>query len=127
MAAHPPKPGRFTQPNFLGIEQALSHVTFPITKKDLLLEVDGKTALIAGQNHDLRDLVKDLHDDAFDNEEELHIALERYFKDAFNADLGDEDAPAQSRAAWNDPDHGNQRGAADWPSYQDVNPGDSPR
>ena len=124
---HPPVPGRFAEPNFLAIEQALGDVTFPIDKKDLLLEVDGKTVLVNGQNLDLRELIKDLHDDYFDSMDEMHVALERAFKEDFDTEMGDENQPTQARAAWNDPDYGNERGAADMASYQDVHPGESPR
>lgn len=127
MAGRPPKPGRFSQPNFLGIEEALASVPFPIHKRELMQEVDGRSVLVEGQNRDLRELVRDLNDDYFDNEEELHLSLERAFKDAFNGDLGDEHAPAQTTQAWQDPGLGKDHGTADFSAYGDVHSGESPR
>lgn len=119
-------PGRFTRPNFLGIEEAVASVTFPIGKKDLMTEVDGKTVLVQGENRDLRELVRDLNDDFFDSEEEFHVALENHFHDAFDAEFVDENAPVQASAAWQDPAFGGDRGAADWPAYMDAHPERSP-
>lgn len=127
MAGHPPTPRRFTQPNFLGIEHAVADVTFPIDKRDLMLEVDGKTVLVQGANHDLRELVKDLNDDYFDSIEEFHVALENHFRTAFDQEVSDPDAPVQPASAWNDPNYGKQRGAADFAAYMDVHPDESPR
>lgn len=118
----PPTPGRFTEPNFLAIEEAVARATFPISKIELMREVDGATVLVNGSNRDLRELVKDLHDDHFDNIEEFHAALEAAFSDEFDTEVGDEAAPAQQASAWNDPDYGKQRGAADFPEYLDARP-----
>lgn len=76
---HPPVPGPVVQPNFLSIVEALGDVTFPISKRDLLDQVRDGTALYAGRNVDLADVVSDLHDDFFDSEEELRSALEQRF------------------------------------------------
>ncbi|HUR68854.1 MAG TPA: hypothetical protein VM370_06365 [Candidatus Thermoplasmatota archaeon] len=77
--AHPPAPGPVVQPNFLPVMEALGDVTFPIAKSELLEQVEGGTVLFQGRNVDLRDLLKEVHDDFFDSEEELEGALERLY------------------------------------------------
>lgn len=74
-AHHPPAGGGVVSPNFLSVEEALGNITFPISKRDLMDEIDGGTVLLRGRNVDLRELVKDLHDDYFESEEELHEKL----------------------------------------------------
>lgn len=76
---HPPVPGPVVQPNFLSIEEALGDITFPISKRDLLDQIQDGTAIYAGRNVDLSDIVSDLHDDFFEREEDLHAALESRF------------------------------------------------
>lgn len=125
MASHPPAPGPFVQPSFLGVEEALEHVTFPISKKDLLEQlVDGESALLDGRNIDLRELVKDLHDDFFDTEEELHTALERTFgaRDEEASDIEGHAVAERDERAWNDPVQGGERGRSDVASYMDAEP-----
>lgn len=68
------------KPNFVSIEEALARVAFPISKRDLMEQLDDSaTALYRGRNLELRTLVRDLDDDFFDSEEELHGALERQY------------------------------------------------
>lgn len=77
MVSHPPAPGGFVTPNLSAIEEAIRPVTFPISKRDLLDQLaDEDTVVLNGRNLDLRTLVKDLHDDFFDNEDEFRSALE---------------------------------------------------
>lgn len=77
--AHPPIPGGIVQPNFLTVEEAVGDVTFPISKKDLLEQVGDGTTMLHGRNIDLHDLIKDLHDDFFESEEDFRAALEREY------------------------------------------------
>lgn len=79
MDAHPPSPGGIVQPNFHGVEEALDGVTFPISKRDLLDQVGEATAFVHGRNVDLHVLIKDLHDDFFEDEEEFRRALESQY------------------------------------------------
>ena len=80
--AHPPTPGPFVQPNFLAVTEALATVTFPISKRELLEQVGDDTVLMEGRNVSLHDLIKDVHDDHFDSEEELLGALENQYAGA---------------------------------------------
>lgn len=76
----PPMPGPIVQPNFLSVEEAVRHVPFPISKKDLLEQIDDEaSALLGGRNVDLRDIIKDLRDDFFATEDEFREALEREY------------------------------------------------
>lgn len=76
----PPMPGPIVQSNFLGVEDAIRHVPFPISKRDLLEQIDEESsALLGGRNVELRSLVKDLRDDFFDSEDEFREALEREY------------------------------------------------
>lgn len=77
MAEHPPVPGGIVTPNFLGVMEALSTITFPISKRDLLEQVGEGTVILRGRNVALHDLVKDLHDDFFESEDELRTVLEQ--------------------------------------------------
>ena len=74
--ARPPIPGPFVQPNYLAVMEALSTVTFPISKRELLEQVGEDTVILQGRNISLHDLIKDVHDDYFDSEEELRGAIE---------------------------------------------------
>lgn len=76
---HPPVPGPVVQPNFLSIEEALGDVTFPISKRDLIDQIRDGTAIYEGRNVDLAEIVRDLNDDFFESEEDLHAALESRF------------------------------------------------
>lgn len=97
---HPPAPGGIVHPNYLSIEEALGNVTFPISKQDLMAQLEGGvSALLNGRNVDLRELVRDLNDDFFDNEEELHDAMEReYGLTGDNASFGI--VPTGSQEDW---------------------------
>jgi len=77
--AHPPMPGPIVQPNLLAVMEAVSSVTFPISKRELIERVGEGTVLFGGRNVDLHDLIKEVHDDYFDNEEELREAIERHW------------------------------------------------
>lgn len=80
MAAHPPAPGPFVEPNVEAIEEAIRAVTFPISKRDMLDQIaDEDTVVMNGRNVDLRTLVKDLPDDFFDNEDEFRRAVEETY------------------------------------------------
>ena len=77
MAAHPPAPGPFVEPNLEAIEEAIRSVTFPISKRDMMDQIaDEDTVVLNGRNVDLRTLVKDLPDDFFDSEDEFRRAVE---------------------------------------------------
>lgn len=77
MPGHPPAPGPVVTPNLAAIEEALRPVTFPISKRDLLDQLsDEDSVVLNGRNVDLRTLVKDLHDDFFETEDEFRSALE---------------------------------------------------
>jgi hypothetical protein len=74
---HPPRPGRFVQPNVSAIENALRDITFPISKRDMLDQIgDEDTVIVGNRNVDLHTLVRDLNDDFFATEDEFRIALE---------------------------------------------------
>lgn len=120
--ADPPAPRRFAQPSFLAIEEALRNVPFPISKAELVAELEDETVLVAGENRDLAQIIRDLHDDFFDTEEEVHLALERSFRAAFDGEVGEETAPPAPGAAWNDPGQGEDRGRADWSRSTDLQP-----
>jgi hypothetical protein len=77
--AHPPTPGPVVQPNFLAVFEALGDVTFPISKRDLLEQVGDGTVVLEGRNVELHTLIKDIHDDFFDDEAELQAAFERHY------------------------------------------------
>lgn len=97
MTPHPPPPGPVVKPNYLTVEEALREVTFPITKRDLMVELDGATALLKGTNVDLRELVRDIPDDAFDTEDELFDAIEAAHGPTAETDERDVDAPRAKR------------------------------
>lgn len=59
----------------LRLETAFGDIDFPVSKRELEEAVDGRTVIFHGKNHDLRDLVRNVPDDAFDTEEELLDAL----------------------------------------------------
>lgn len=80
MAGHPPAPGPFVRPNLGAIEEALRPITFPISKRDILDQLsDEESVVLDGRNRDLRTLVKDLHDDYFESEDEFRTALENEY------------------------------------------------
>lgn len=80
MAAHPPAPGPFVEPNLEAIEEAIRSVTFPISKRDMLDQISEEdTVVLDGRNRDLRTLVKDLPDDFFDDEAEFRRAVEETY------------------------------------------------
>lgn len=60
----------------------MSGVTFPISKRELMLEVGEETTIFQGKNASLHDLIRDLADDYFDSEDELHDALEACYGEA---------------------------------------------
>lgn len=83
----PPVPGPIVQPNFLSVEEAVGDITFPISKKDLLDQLtEDASALVAGRNMDLHEMIKDLHDDFFDSEDEFREALEREYAGRLHED-----------------------------------------
>lgn len=77
--AHPPTPGPVVQPNFLAVFEALGDVTFPISKRDLIEQIGDGTVVLGGRNVELHTLLKDIHDDFFDDEAELEAALQRHY------------------------------------------------
>lgn len=80
MAAHPPPPGPFVEPNLAQVEEALRVVTFPISKRDMLDQIgEEDTIVVNGRNVDLRTFVKDLDDDLFEDEAEFREAVERNY------------------------------------------------
>ena len=86
--AHPPVPGPILTPNFLAVMEAVGEVTFPISKRELVDQIDGGTVLFQGRNVDLHEMLKDIHDDFFDNEAELLAALERQYGPTDEVDGG---------------------------------------
>ena len=76
--ARPPTPGPFVRPNFLAIMDAVD-VPFPISKRELLEQVEEDTVLLGGRNVSLHDLIKDIHDDYFESESEFLDALETHY------------------------------------------------
>lgn len=121
MPARPPLPGTFTAPNLLAIEEAVAQITFPISKRELVAEVEGKTVFFGGRNVDLQELIRDLNDDYFESEEEFHSVLQDALANR-DADTGDEHAPTQPGLAWNEPAYGQDHGAADMAEYGDTTP-----
>lgn len=91
--AHPPTPGPIVQPNFLAIMEAID-VPFPISKRELIEEVEDDTVLLGGRNVSLHDVIKDIHDDYFESESEFLDALENHY-----STLGDHEAQAETEAA----------------------------
>lgn len=82
---HPPAPGGFVQPNVSAIENALRDITFPISKRDMMDQINEEdTIVLGGRNIDLRTLVRDLNDDYFDSEDEFREALETSFGESAN-------------------------------------------
>lgn len=75
----PPLPGPIVQPNFLAVMEAMHSVSFPISKRELIDQVGDGTVVFQGRNVDLHELIKDVHDDYFESEEELRSALERSY------------------------------------------------
>ena len=73
--SHPPSPGPTVQPNFAAIMEAVAGVQFPITKAELLREVGEETVIFQGSNVALHDLIKEIHDDAFESDAEFLDAL----------------------------------------------------
>lgn len=74
--SHPPTPGPFVRPNFLAVMEAVGSVTFPISKRELIDHVGEGTVLLQGRNVALHDLIKDIHDDHFESEDEFLAAIE---------------------------------------------------
>lgn len=58
-----------------GVDVAL----FPISKRELLEQVGDNTVVFEGRNVALHDIIKDVHDDFFESEEELLEALETIY------------------------------------------------
>jgi hypothetical protein len=78
----PPAPSSLVQPNLTAIEDALRDITFPISKRDMLDQIDDEeTVVLGGRNADLRTLVRDLNDDYFETEDEFRGALEAAYGD----------------------------------------------
>lgn len=92
--AHPPPPGPTVRPNFLAIMEAISDITFPISKRDLLDQLGDDTVLFQGTNFSLHDLVKDIHDDQFATDAEFLDALENLYTPS-----EDEEPAAPERAS----------------------------
>lgn len=59
--------------------EGVGGAVFPISKRELLDQVGEDTVVFEGRNVALHDLIKEVHDDFFDNEEELLTALETIF------------------------------------------------
>lgn len=87
----PPMPGPILQPNFLNVEEAVATVLFPISKRELIEQLGEGTVIVRGRNVDLHTLIKDLHDDRFESEDEFREALERQYGPI---DAPDDHAPA---------------------------------
>lgn len=85
----PPPPGPFVAPNFLPIEEAVAGVTFPVSKRELLEMVADGTVIFNGRNVDLQEIIADLNDDFFEDEEEFRVALEN----KYGAPTGEENVP----------------------------------
>lgn len=93
----PPAPGGFVLPNVNAIEDALRTVTFPISKHELLDEIDeGETVVMEGRNVELRELVRDLHDDVFESEDEFRTRLEDEYGHRASGESLPLDAPRAS-------------------------------
>lgn len=75
----PPAPGPMVAPNFLMIEEAVGHVTFPISKREMMEMIGDGTTIFNGRNVSLHDLIRDLNDDWFDSEDEFRTALENEY------------------------------------------------
>lgn len=74
---HPPAPGPLVEPNVNAIENALRDITFPISKRDMLDQIEeGDTIVLGGRNVELRTLVRDLNDDFFESEDEFREELQ---------------------------------------------------
>lgn len=97
--ARPPMPGPIVQPNFLAVMEAVHSVTFPISKRELIEQVGDGTVLFQGRNVDLHELIKDIHDDYFESEEELRDALERSYG-AHDAEAEGGALPTGPRESW---------------------------
>jgi len=77
MPEHPPAPGPMVEPNVNAIENALRDITFPISKRDMLDQIgEEETVVLAGRNVELREIVRDLHDDFFESEDEFRTELQ---------------------------------------------------
>lgn len=115
------------RPNLLPVEEALADVTFPISRKDLLDQVeDGSTALVDGRNVALRDLIHEVHDDFFETEDELLAALETAYAGREEhqevAPVVRADGTPLDERAWNDPAGGGERGASTLARDLDAGP-----
>lgn len=98
--AHPPLPGPVVQPNFLAVMEAVGDVTFPISKRELIEQVGDGTVILSGRNVELHDLIKDIHDDFFDNESEFLGALERHYARPDGSESEGGILPTGSRESW---------------------------
>lgn len=98
--AHPPLPGPIVRPNLLPLMEALAAVEFPITKDRLMSEVEDLTVMIAGRTVDLRDIIREVHDDAFATEDELATALENIYARPEGASMEGWSQPTARSRAW---------------------------
>ena len=98
--AHPPTPGPFVQPNFLAVMEAVGDVAFPISKRELIEQVGDDTVLFQGRNVALHDLIKDIHDDYFDSEDELLAAMETEYARPDEAEADGGVLPAGPQEPW---------------------------
>ena len=74
---HPPVPGPVVQPNLTAIEDMMRDITFPISRRDLIEQISEEdTVILQGRNVELRSLVRQLHDDFFETEDEFRSELE---------------------------------------------------
>lgn len=94
-------PGPTIRPNFMPVMEAISNVTFPISKRDLLEQVGDETVLLRGRNLSLHDLIKDIHDDAFDSDGEFLAALESQY--GAGGEAGADEAPAEGEPFYGAP------------------------
>lgn len=96
----PPMPGPFVQPNFLAVMEAVHSIPFPISKRELIDQIGDGTVLFQGRNVDLHELIKDLHDDYFESEEELRDALERDYATPGDAETEGGALPSGPEESW---------------------------
>jgi hypothetical protein len=98
--AHPPAPGPIVTPNFLAVMEAVGEVTFPISKRELIEQIGDGTVVFLGRNRDLHDIIKDVHDDYFESEEELRSALERHYATSGEGETEGGVLPTGSTESW---------------------------
>lgn len=98
--ARPPTPGPFIQPNYLAVMEAVATVAFPISKRELLDQVGEETVILQGRNVSLHDLIKDVHDDYFDSEDELLGAIEAEYTAAGTDETEGGTLPTGPQDSW---------------------------